>query len=556
MTDFRKRLLGICGVAVAFAGMANAQFSCGSATSASALLRAEGRTEQTGDLVITCTQPVGPAIGIGAANIALNVSPALAITSKVLGVAPAVIFTEALAVTATGNVQGVVTGSGAMSFTGVPTPGVGVCAAAPCATFTITITNVRVDATSLGSGPVSISESALVTASGAPATVSPSLVAATAVGIITNGLTAATITATAPGLAVCTAINAAAGPQLTLNFGENFSSAFKTRGTTVLNGAALGVWTAANSNTETGFTPAFPVAPAGSGSAAGANLANSATRIKIIFSGLPTAAAIYLPQVQATTLGAGSMTLVNSENGGFAATAVSGDVATAIAPNNPPAAVGKLTTSATGTATAIYEITAQAAGATTTDTYAIPVYLALAANGTTTPATISATVQFATGTAGNVPTFVVGSTTASVAGPSIGLCSTTLLFPFITNGSGFDTGLAIANTSKDALGAAGVSSVTNQNGTCSLTFFGTNQPAAAVTTPSILAGTTYAATLSSLAPGFQGYAIAQCNFLYAHSFAYVSYNLTQTSGVSMGYLGLSVATARPATSVGPESLGN
>jgi hypothetical protein len=552
MTDFRKRLLGICGVALAFAGFANAQYTCGTPNSASTLMRAEGQTEQTADLTIVCsTSNTGLAVAVGTANISLTVSPALAITSKVLGTVASVVYTEALAIQGASLVQGVVTGTGTMSFSGVPTPA---CAAATFCSFNVTITNVRVNATSLGAGPVSITESALVTAGGAPATVNPTLVAATAVGIVLNGLSAATASGVNGNLNICTAY-AALTAAMTVNFRENFTSAFKQQGSVAtvagtnfaVNNSTLGNWVAAINNTETGYTPAaFPTV-----GAAGSNVANSATRIKIIFSGVPATVSLYVPLVQATTAGApaGSMTLVTSENGAFAAAPAAG--------TGVLATQGLLTNSG-GTATAIYEITAQANGPTQTDIYAVPVSLAVAANTIAAPPipTITATVQFAAGTAGNVPDFVVGSTTSSITGPSFGLCSTTMLFPYITNGGGFDTGLAIANTSTDNLGAAGVNSLKAQaqSGTCVFWFYGTNAPASSVVTPSVATGTTYAATLSSLAPGFTGYAIATCNFLYAHSFAYITYNLTASSGVSMGYLGLEVVT--PRNNVLPESLGN
>jgi len=277
-------------------------------------------------------------------------------------------------------------------------------------------------------------------------------------------------------------------------------------------------------NTETGFTPAFPNGP-------GTGLANSATRIKIIFSNIPTGMTVYVPlSVQAPgTISNGNMVLVTSENGAFSA-----------------ATTGALTASG-GTATAIYEVTAQTNGISQIDVYAIPVTYTLTANSVITAVPpVTATVQFASGSAGNVPGFVVGSSTNTVTGPGVALCNTSMLLPYLTNTSGFDTGIAISNTSTDNLKSGGGNSVTAQSGTCSISFYGTGAPSAAVTTPSIATGTTYAATVSSLAPGFTGYAIANCNFQFGHSFAYISYNLTQTNGVSMGYLGLILPTTRGA----------
>ena len=93
--------------------------------------------------------------------------------------------------------------------------------------------------------------------------------------------------------------------------------------------------------------------------------------------------------------------------------------------------------------------------------------------------------------------------------------TTRLLFSFITNQGGLDTGVVIANTSADPFGT------TEQSGICTLLFFGANTPGA-VTTPEILAGTVYTFLASSLAPDFQGYVIAECNFPLAHGFTFVS----------------------------------
>jgi len=93
--------------------------------------------------------------------------------------------------------------------------------------------------------------------------------------------------------------------------------------------------------------------------------------------------------------------------------------------------------------------------------------------------------------------------------------TTTLLFSFVSNTGGFDTGIAIANTTADPF------ETTPQDGTCTLGFFGTNPPAAAVVTPTVAAGTVFVNTISALAPGFQGYLIAECEFPLAHGFAFV-----------------------------------
>ena len=154
-----------------------------------------------------------------------------------------------------------------------------------------------------------------------------------------------------------------------------------------------------------------------------------------------------------------------------------------------------------------------------------------------------------------------------------------MLFPFVTNQAGvFETGISIANTSKDPNGQA-----KNQNGTCTLNFYGqggTNP--VAVTAPNgneagtagspapYLAGETYVFTLSQAlsqngttppAGGFGGYMIAQCNFQFAHGFAYIVYSPSSvgvtggqlnSSATTMGYLAL--VLVRGNLSTGGESL--
>lgn len=118
-------------------------------------------------------------------------------------------------------------------------------------------------------------------------------------------------------------------------------------------------------------------------------------------------------------------------------------------------------------------------------------------------------------------------------------CSTVLMFPYAVNQEGYDTGIAIANTSMDMLGAKGASSVTSQAGSCTLDFFGSSAPATAPLLPALAGGTQIAAgalgagTVGSMAPGFEGYIIAICNFQFAHGYAYVTNGTT-----AQDYLGL------------------
>ena len=107
---------------------------------------------------------------------------------------------------------------------------------------------------------------------------------------------------------------------------------------------------------------------------------------------------------------------------------------------------------------------------------------------------------------------------------TINACVTNLLFPFVTNQGPFDTGLAIANTSKDPFGTS------LQTGSCTVNFYGyigSNKVCLAYPSPSITGGEHFAWSLSSggavtATAGFQGYVIAQCAFQYAHGYAFIS----------------------------------
>jgi hypothetical protein len=120
-------------------------------------------------------------------------------------------------------------------------------------------------------------------------------------------------------------------------------------------------------------------------------------------------------------------------------------------------------------------------------------------------------------------------------------CETNLLWPYVTNQAGFDTGMVIANTSKDPFGTQ------TQEGPCTIYYYGSTTGGgaapAAQTTSSIAAGTQAVWTLSSggshsiaATPGFQGYVIARCQFQYAHGYAFISD--VGASKLAQGYLAL------------------
>ena len=179
-----------------------------------------------------------------------------------------------------------------------------------------------------------------------------------------------------------------------------------------------------------------------------------------------------------------------------------------------------------------------------------------------------------------IPRFVFTGAAANLFG--IIKCSCNLLFPYVTQAPGYDTGIAVANTTADPFGT------TNQFGTVQMWYYGslTNGGAAPgtqctnVASPGTCPGTTTVAAgqvltytlyngsaqwgLDNRGAGFTGYMIVQTQFQYCHAFAFIgglgggpSVN-SSTNGLSEGYLALVLdpwtLPARPGTA--GENLGN
>jgi hypothetical protein len=163
----------------------------------------------------------------------------------------------------------------------------------------------------------------------------------------------------------------------------------------------------------------------------------------------------------------------------------------------------------------------------------------------------------------------ISTTTSAVSGPvprfvdsakgpvavTINPCRTNLLFPYVTNQGGFDTGLVISNTSADKFGTVA------QKGTCTLDYFGNIDGAAipeadaSQTTEVIEAGTQAIGLVSSGIKGtkglpkFGGYVIAKCNFQYAHGYAFLYTGGASFAG-AQGYLALVLDGDKDAVTAG------
>ena len=137
----------------------------------------------------------------------------------------------------------------------------------------------------------------------------------------------------------------------------------------------------------------------------------------------------------------------------------------------------------------------------------------------------------------------------------IDVCSTHLLFPFVTNRAGFSTGVVIANTSRDAFGTK------PQAGACAIDYYGgfsEGAPPPSQRSAIVSPGGHLVFTLSAgneehsiaPAPDFQGYLVARCDFRYAHGAVLVSDSTGGAPSVMYGYLAL-VVPHRP----GPDKEG-
>ena len=550
MVNITKKVLVMASAAMAFAGLASAQATCALGTPTVKIIRAEGTSELLAPLVITCTNSTGVATTAttGSVNVSL---PGATITSKVLDATAG--KTEVVAVVGAGSqVFGTVT-AGNINFTNLALP-----VTAPAGTFTITISNIRVNGglvAAAGSIPV-INVSGYIVSANA-ASVPLTLFAGGQYAYIQNGLAASSYyngytgaaagsyfagaksgdTSKTKSFTTCTlvspvndavdlinaaAVAAGASNAFTVRVGANFTGAFKSAANEA---SSLAVTSGLNNNT----------------------VANG-TRFQISFPTLPAGVSVYVPTSIITSTATGSTIQLSSTAAGTTHAATTPSTSSDVW--NGKTAVGEVkggNTLALVSGAAVFEVLTDGDG---TPTFDIPVFVVAKANTVAPGSTLSATVGFSPNGSTAIPNFTAG--TATVGGSTFSACSTSLLFPFVSNQLGFDVGVVIANTSSDPTNLLKL----NQSGSCSLNFYGTGAPATAASTGTVAAGQVYAALLSGVAPGFQGYMVAKCDFQYAHGFAYINYGLGTSAGVTTGYLANVIGTGTRTFTNSNETLGN
>jgi hypothetical protein len=586
MADFRKSMIVLAAIALLLAtvGTVSAASMTCTSNAAATQMRAEGQTEKGGDFILTCTggTPTDPAPNTAPVvniTVFLNTTD---VTSRVLTASDNATDALLLIDEPAEAAQQVCTVPNEQTNSG-PTPscpivGVGASATDPYAnsynvfqgqwggltarneiifsgvpiaapgtmggTRTIRITNIRANASEVA-----------IAVSGAPSSVTETLGvsnptvlpitsnnATQTIGLVQIGLLT-TVGSPAPSnWPQCVTTSLSIAGSVTLNKG--FGAAFKVRNqaTTPAAPAALvnqdvpgGTY-----NTETFFyNAAQGVATAIDGIiGAEGGLADAGTRFRVKFSNVPAGVTVAVPidagySGTVPVWGLGVTTappnlyvhLTAGEVGAYSP--LSGDDTTTGFGNYYDVQLDS-----TGAGEVVYEVL-QANTSSLTEYLSIPFYISYTSNpGSNSPAiNIQAGVEasFAPvltdaaapmASEDQVPRFVDLSKVANAF--IIDSCATHLLFPYVTNLGGFDTGIAISNTSLDEYGTS------PQAGACTIYPFTGGAGLASFATASIAAGTTWAALIDGAstpivaANSFSGYIIADCDFQYAHGFAFIT----------------------------------
>lgn len=362
------------------------------------------------------------------------------------------------------------------------------------------------------------------------------------------------------------------GAGTVLRYSEGFASSFKRRNvalpSTHPNADESAIPLAQNTpgaiyNTETGFYNPSPVLGGGSTAARNlstAGLADHGTRLMARFNNIPAGMALYvsaytvssdsddcggLPCITgvnvATTNTTTAARLITSDSNGGGAfsrvnttnTATNNTSSNNVGGGSSTAIPMAPVTLSNGAGQAVWEVmNADPLRAQTYEFAAAIAYVANTSNnlpglGTATVAGSFAPLSTVTTASASAPIPRFADTSVARNIFTVSACTTNLLFQFLTNQAGFDSGFAISNTSTDPFGTA------PQSGPCKLNYYGGTTGGgaapAAQTSAVVPSGAQLVAVLSSggnlgiaATPGFQGYMIAQCSFQYAHGFAFIS----------------------------------
>lgn len=557
MVSFRKSLL-LMALLVVVTGVASAQIfnplSCTANAGVPPIARAEGLAEEVGQVVIVCTGGTPTAVGAPIPTVNVQIFLNTNVTSRLItgGTEALLLIDEPTATdqllcpggtictvtsangNGTGNYLGGTSGrpnvwqaiqatgsTNSLTWLGVPVDPPGTAG-----NRVIRLVNVRANANQLGVSstliPTSINMFISISGTGSLALTNPQLT----VAFVQPGMT---FTSSAGTYNQCVP-----GPyNFNLTFQERFGTAFRHNNPNINDTTQP-----ANNqnildqevpgkiyNTESMFTNKELIANAG--------VATQGTRLIARFSNVPANVTLAVANEATTTAGDRATLVVGHDANGAGGTVTYGPMSgsTSVALSG-------------GAGVAVWEVVASNAGQISALVFQVTVNYGtnpLPGLGTATVTgnyAPTSTVITASSTA-PVPRFVDNPQSATTF--TITSCQTNLLYPFVSNQAGFDTGVVVSNTSADPYGTA------PQQGPCMVYYYGATAGGGAApatqTSGTVNSGSQLVFTLSAggnlgiaATPGFQGYMIIRCNFQFAHGFAFVSDLGAQR--LAMGYIPL------------------
>jgi len=532
MADFRKLFLALIAGALLFTAVASAQPYACNANAVPTLGRSEGIAEPTGDVLLVCTGTI-PGTGI-LANIRYR------LTQNITTDLESGSTTEALLILDEGadgfrgyggTIDGTQNVYQAVRISDDEIEWTGVWLAAPgSAGFkVIRLTDIRGNAQAAGDFGTLFATINIVSPTSVP---------------VDNPVLR--VMDTRPGLTFSVSdasYKNCEDPEeqgsMYVNFKEGFASAFKPIG----DAAGGNTLTGGAYRNESGFSP-INMLQGGTTLTGTPGQANHGTRLMARFKNIPSGATLKVPYRVTTSAGLIAQ-LVSSPNSDGGGGTVSSNSSTSPSVSVPSSGL------------VVYEVTSITAGSySTQETVSVEVAVSYSIPGPLGSGTVNGnfapiSTTYTMSASAYEPRFVDRASDSGVI--TISPCRTILLFPYVTNQAGFDTGIAIANTTADPLGT------TAQAGTCTLYYYGNTNGStgpASQTSPEVGSGSHLALMLSGgggvfakdggftacasgacVAPLFQGYIIAMCNFQFAHGFAFLSDTQNDPSGRTLGSQG-------------------
>ena len=528
MVSFRKSLMVVALLALC-AGLVMAQTTN---TTKVIVVRAEGVTEpiDNGGIVLNSTLPAAalPAgfLGTGFYNFTLfsNTTNITSNPGKNDGATGEITLNAG-----GGAVHGVINaGSTSVTFTNVKATPTAWVAGSP-ASFTVTIKGIRVNASLLTTGGPVVASGVSFTVFALPQdNLTPAALFATS-----NGGSSPIFTAENVAYAISTLTVGATKDVVNKNFTFDQSA---TPGGTLSNPTATTPYFSPifTINFTESYSKSFLSPDKEKDDSVDTTLVTNGTRLQATFTGFPAGTQLWVPN--GVISGTVSAILVLGPD----ADGSNGKLATKLGPTDY--------TAVTQGTPVVYEIFGSnisgigetlAVPVAVSFTVANPALSAIAGSVSANYAPLSS-VPGASATAA-IPRF--GSSPQTIAGGYYGInaCTSQLLFPYVSTGGGWDTGLAISNTGLTP------SSTNALGGTCAFSFYAaTGAPAAPVAfgaagfgdTTAIASGTTAVGLASAAVPAggaFTGYAYAVCNFKSSQGFAF-PFAPEARGYISAGYL--------------------